>query len=458
MPRTTLPLALLAALTLATPAPAQSPATPPAPQPNLRVTNDVRVYQAVKDAVVNIASTKIINARVGTGDPVFDRFFGPTVIRSVPTQSLGSGFIIHTSGYLITNEHVVDRAAEIAVILSDGTKHPATVIATDTEHDLAVLKINPPQDKPLPTITLGATEDLMVGEPVYAIGNPLGYAGSMTRGIVSAVNRELEAGPDKSYKNLIQTDASINPGNSGGPLLNAYGQVIGVNTAIRSDAQNIGFAISVSSLRDLLPHFLNAEALNRAQIGFDVTEKRTLTPPAAVTAQVLVKDVAANSPAAKAGLANGDHLTRVNNTPVNTIIDALVAIATSKPGDTLALQITRNGKPYQVKVPVTAAPPPESEVTLTKRLGIAGTTVTPALAKSSKLPVNTGILITQVDPKSPAATAGIEKGDILFQLGPYYVANIEDAATILKAAKTGTRVQVGIIRANTRARTILQLR
>ncbi len=202
-------------------------------------------------------------------------------MRTVPAQSLGSGFVIHAAGYIVTNEHVIDQATEVDVVFSNGEKLEAQVLATDNEHDLAVLKVVP--KKPLVAIALGTSEDLMIGEPVYAIGNPFGFAGTMTRGIVSAVDRKLEVNSSKSYKGLIQTDASINPGNSGGPLINAYGQVVGINTAIRADAHGIGFAIAVSNMRDLLPAFLNPEATNRAQIGFSVEEKRTMTPPATVS-------------------------------------------------------------------------------------------------------------------------------------------------------------------------------
>ena len=166
----------------------------------------------------------------------------------------------------------------------NGEKLSAQVIATDNEHDLAVLKVN--AEAAAACGGLGTSEDLMIGEPVYAIGNPFGFAGTMTRGIVSAVDRTLEITARRSYKGLIQTDASINPGNSGGPLLNAYGQVIGINTAIRQGATGIGFAISVSNMRDLLPAFLNPEALNMRQMGFTVEEKRTSKPPASVTATV----------------------------------------------------------------------------------------------------------------------------------------------------------------------------
>lgn len=430
--------------------------------PNLRLTNETRVYQQTRDAVVNIASTRIVNAAVGWGgmggDEIFDRLLGPQIIRQVPMESLGSGFVIHPAGYIVTNEHVIDRASEVQVIFANGQKLPAQVLATDNAHDLAVLKVVPAKDKPLSAVALGASDDLLIGEPVYAIGNPYGYAGSMTRGIVSAVNRDLDFGQGKVYKDLIQTDASINPGNSGGPLLNAYGQVIGVNTAIRADAHGIGFAIGASQLRDLLPAFLNTEVLHRAVLGFAIEEKRTLTPPSTVTAAVLVKSVAANSQAAKAGLQRGDQIVAIQSSPVHTIVDALVAVAGVEVGDRVSLRILRAGKTHDIQVPVVAAPPPESERIARERLGITGKTITPALAREQKLPVATGILVTEVEQDGPAAKAGMESGDILYQLGPYYVTSLEDAATLLKTAQHDLQVRVGLIRSNTRGRTVVQLR
>jgi serine protease Do len=437
------------------------PAILPNGSPNLRVTNDVRVYQMVKDAVVNISSTRIVTARVGTGDQFFDRFYGGQ-IRQVPATSLGSGFVIHPNGYLVTNEHVVDEATEVEVAFSDGSKLPAQVIATDNEHDLAVLKVEPPAHKPLHTLELGSSEGLLIGEPVYAIGNPFGYAGTMTRGIVSAVDRTLEASPTKSYKGLIQTDASINPGNSGGPLLNAYGQVVGINTAIRADAHGIGFAISVSHMRDLLPAFLNAEALNRAHVGFTVEERRTERPPATVLSSVLIKEVQPNSGAAKAGLAPGDQVLAVGNTSVSNIVDAAVAMAAAKPGDTLALTVLRGGgtvaKRLNVRVPVSAMPPTPVEDVLLTKLGVKAETVTPTLAAKQRLAARQGIYVTAVRPDSPAGTAGIQPGDVLFQLGRYYVNSTDDVATLLKTVDAETEVPIRILRGNALGRGTVLLR
>jgi serine protease Do len=461
-----MPLPARAALllfTLAGVAAAQTPPFAPGPaEPNLRITNDVRVYQMTKDAVVNISSTRIVTARVGTGDEIFDRFFGGQ-IRQVPAQSLGSGFVIHPAGYIITNEHVVDEATEVEVAFSNGDKLPAKVIATDNEHDLAVLKVEPKRGGAgLQAIALGVSEDLMIGEPVYAIGNPFGYAGTMTRGIVSAVDRTLEASPTKSYKGLIQTDASINPGNSGGPLLNAYGQVIGVNTAIRADAHGIGFAIAVSNMRDLLPAFLNPETLNRAQVGFTVEERRTARPPALVTSTVAVKQVQAGSDADKAGLRPGDQLLSVGGVAVTNVVDALVAMAGAKPGDTLPLQVLRAAGPqvrrYDLRIPVAKAPAPPVEDVLFARVGIKGETVTPALAARFRLAARQGVYVTAVQADSPAGRSGIQPGDVLYQLGRYYLADTDDAAQVLKTLPPNTEVPVGIIRGNARGRGTVTLR
>jgi serine protease Do len=373
-------------------------------------------------------------------------------------QSLGSGFVIHPAGYIVTNEHVVDRATEVKVVLADGQSLAAQVLATDDEHDLAVLKVTPRADKPLKAITLGASEDLMIGEPVYAIGNPFGYAGSMTRGIVSAVNRELELAPGKVYKNLVQTDASINPGNSGGPLLNSYGQVIGINSAIRGDAHGIGFAISVSRLRDLLPEFLNTEVLHRAVIGFSLEELRQLSPPATVRASVRVKAVQPDSAAAKAGLLAGDELWTVQGQDVHDIVETLVALAQVKVGDTLTLRIGRAGKATDLKLAVTQSLPPESERVVLARLGLAGKDVTAALATQEKLSVSTGVLITQVEKGGPAAKAGLQLGDVVYQLGPYYVTSLDDVANLLKSAKANLDVRIGVVRGDSRGRAVITVR
>ncbi len=427
-------------------------------QPNLRITNDVRVYQKVKDTVVNIISSHTVQERVSTGD-LFQDLNGGRIV-NVQATSLGSGFVIHPDGYVITNEHVVDQGTDHECVFSDGQKLKAEVIAVDNQHDLAVLKVNPP--KPLKSIELGSSDDLMIGEPVYAIGNPFGFAGTMTRGIVSALNRSISTSDKKDYKGLIQTDASINPGNSGGPLLNAYGQVVGINTAIRQGAEGIGFAIAVSNMRDLLPAFLNAEALHDAQVGFTVEEKREDRPPSEVLATVKVEKVQAGSAAEKAGLRDGDRLVSVDHTHVTTVVDALVALAAARAGDTLDLDVLRDtGKPaadeMEVRVNVAKAPPTPVDDLLLTKMGIHGQTITPKLVAQYNLQVSQGVFVDAVKSGSPAGKFGIQPGDVLLQLGLYRVSSVDQVATLLKTVKDHVDAPVVIIRGDTFGRGMLPL-
>ncbi|HVT79597.1 MAG TPA: trypsin-like peptidase domain-containing protein [Phycisphaerae bacterium] len=448
--------------TASAPARVVAPVVAPAGE-NLRVTNDVRVYDAVKDAVVNITSSRIVTARVSSGNPMIDQqypFLLPT--QQVQASSLGSGFVIHPAGYIITNEHVIDQGMEVQCVFSNGDKLAAQVIATDNEHDLAVLKVTPPAGKQLTAIALGASDDLMIGEPVYAIGNPFGYAGTMTRGIVSAVNRQLDVSAQKSYKGLIQTDASINPGNSGGPLLNAYGQVIGVNTAIRADAQGIGFAISVSNMRDLLPAFLNPEVMNRAVVGFTLEEKREITPPSKVAARIVVKQVQAGSAAEKAGVKPGDEVRFVGGVRADNIVDALVALSSAKAGDTMALGLMRGAGPDAKNVnaifSVAQAPPTEAETVLASALGIRGETVTAQLAARNHLSVTQGVLVSSVAPNSPAAISGIQPGDIVVQLDIFYIRSMDEIAAVVKMLPKPVNTVFAIIRGNAHGRGTISLK
>jgi serine protease Do len=422
----------------------------------------VRVYDSVKDAVVNITSSKIMTVRVSTGNDFFDRMLPPDQLptRQVQAQSLGSGFVIHSAGFIVTNEHVVEDATDIQCVFSNGDKLEAQVLAADNEHDLAVLKVIP--QKPLKAAPLGASEDLQIGEPAYAIGNPFGYAGTMTRGIISAVNRTLPVSPTKSYTGLIQTDASINPGNSGGPLLNAYGQVIGVNTAIRADAQGIGFAISISNMRDLLPAFLNPEVLNRAQIGFSLEEKRGTAPPATVSSRILVKSVQPDSAAAAKGLKPGDQILSIAGVKPVSIVDALVALANSKPGDELPILVERGPASSPKEVPillaVAKAPLPPTEALLLSKMGIKGQTVTPTLAAKFHLTAPRGVYIDSVETNSPAAKAGIQSGDVLVQLGIFYITSADDVATLLKNTKDPVDARIGVVRGNQRGAGTISLK
>src|SRR4051794_13581393 len=291
---------------------------------NLRRTVTVEVAEKTKDAVVYISTTKVINQRVGGNDPFWNQF--DLGYRKVPVGSLGSGFIVHKDGYVVTNHHVIDRARQINVELLDGRKLPADLIASDPDADLAVLRIH--SDKPFPTIELGDSSDIMVGEPVIAVGNPLGFSHTVSDGIVSAVHRDLKDEQNKVILgDLVQTDAAINPGNSGGPLLNAYGQVIGINTAIRGDAQNIGFAIQVNRLRDLIPSLMNPAQANKVDVPVKLKEERHLSPPAKVDRIVRVADGTQQAAVAS-----------INGHKPTNIIDAYVQLLKVKPNEKVTLE------------------------------------------------------------------------------------------------------------------------
>jgi serine protease Do len=400
---------------------------------NLRRTVTVEVVEKTKDAVVNISATKMVSRRVspfGNSDPFMRLFGGGQVVR-VPANALGSGFIIHRDGYVVTNNHVVDQARQITVELADGRKLPAELISSDPDADLAVLKIS--SDHPFPTLRLGDSSDLMIGEPVIAVGNPLGYSHTVSTGIVSAVHRDLKDQEEpKALRDLIQTDAAINPGNSGGPLLNAYGEVIGINTAIRSDAQNIGFSIPINRLRDLIPELMNPASASKLEVPIHLREKRELTPPATIVSHVVIDE------------AHPRTVTSIDGQPVADIIDAYAVLLQCRRDQPIKI-VCAPGEKGETILPHAVATP-DAIVEANKLLGITVVGVTPALAEKYQLTVDDGIFVTEVARDSVAARAGIEAGDVIVQLGRYRIGTLDDFGTLLhRMPKTG-QVRIGVVR------------
>jgi serine protease Do len=398
---------------------------------NLRKTVVVEVIHKTKAAVVNISTTKLINQRVSPfgNDPFWQQFDAGQVVK-VPESFLGSGFIINSDGYVVTNNHVVDRARQITVELDDGRKLPAELLSADPDADLALLKIS--DKKPFPTLHLGDSSDLMIGEPAIAIGNPLGYSHSVSTGIVSALHRDLkDNGGHVTMGNVIQTDAAINPGNSGGPLLNAYGQVIGINTAIRSDAQNIGFAIPVNRLRDLIPELMNPALLNKVDLPLKLTEQRELTPPDHIDCHVLTVE---KSPRV---------VTSINGAAVTDIVQASDLLLRAKTGKPIAVEFADGTGEKIVPEP---SPLPDAIVQAKNKLGLTIQPLTPMLAEQLHLSEEDGIYITAVSGDSPAGRAGIQSGDILIALGRYRVNNLDDLAALLNRLPASGAVRVSIIR------------
>lgn len=398
---------------------------------NLRRTETVVVVEKTKGAVVNISTTKLISRRTSPfGDDPFWQPFDVGPVERVPANSLGSGFIIHKDGYVVTNNHVIDHARRITVELADGRKLPAELVSSDSDADLAILKISSGQ--PLPTLELGDSSDLMIGEPVIAIGNPLGFSHTVSTGIVSAIHRDLKDPQEHvMLADLIQTDAAINPGNSGGPLLNAYGQVIGINTAIRSDAQNIGFSIPVNKLRDLIPELMNPAQVSKVDVRLKLVEKRDLTPPCRISCRLLTAD---NPPRTIAS---------INGEKPDNIVDAYALLLRTAANEKVAVSYS-NG--FRDEIVPRVVPMPDAVVQAKERFGLVVVPVTPMLAEKYHLDTEDGLLVSEVARDSVAARAGIQAGDVITQLGRYRVATLDDFGALLHRLPASGRVRIGVVR------------
>ncbi|MAG17017.1 MAG: hypothetical protein CMJ21_03005 [Phycisphaerae bacterium] len=415
-----------------------------------RRTPVVRVFEQSRNAVVNISTTQIVQLRDPLGFDLFEQFFHMPRRRTFRRQSVGSGFVLHEAGYIVTNAHVVARTAERKVLFADERAFDAQVVALDHEHDLAVLKID--ADGPLATLPLGTSHDLMVGETVIAIGSPLGLSDTVTAGVISAVDRELEFGDGKSFKGLIQTDASINPGNSGGPLLNILGDLIGVNTAMRGDAQNIGFAIPVDQLYKVLPEMLDVERRYGINVGIHVVAFETPDGQ-----RLKIKSIDPDSPAHKSALRDQlVFIDQVDGRPVRTAIDYHIAMIGKRPGDALTLGV-RFGKspPTIVELRIAQRPRPDATVLLRDKFGIVTMPLTHDAARALRVRTDSGLLVTAVESDSPAHDAGVRRGDLLVRLGRHGAARLDELGELLEKVKPGQPIRVAVIRMS--GNTTLQL-
>ncbi len=408
-----------------------------------RLTPVVRVFRGAHDAVVNISATQIIEMQT-PWDRMFQGFFNgpiPGPRERVRATSVGSGFVINSSGYIVTNAHVVARTTERHVIFPDKTSYPARIVAIDTQHDLAVLKIDAPH--PLATLPLGRSDDLMVGETAIAIGNPFGYQNTCTAGIVSALGRNIETNNGEGLKGLIQTDASINPGNSGGPLLNILGQLIGINTAIRGDAQNIGFAIPVDQLRDLLPEMLDVERRDGIITGLKVEEYRS-----AQGIQCIVKSVTKGSPADQPALEGAAvRILSLDGQPVHSAVDYAIDLIGKKPGQTIRLGIQRGDQaPTTVNIVLAARPRPDGPKLLARHLGLIAQELSQRMARAMGLRGVGGLLVDTVEPNGPGASVGIQRGDVIVQLGQHPIRDMAELGDLLDRVTPGQRLSITVLR------------
>jgi len=396
-----------------------------------RRTPIVEAYERARDCVVNISATEKVDVLRGG----IDRFGFPDVFR-FPTErrSVGSGFVIHEDGYIATNAHVVSAGAQLTVVFADGAQYEARVIGRDTARDLAVIRIEAP--RPLQPIRLGRGDDLMIGEQTLAIGNPVGLQNTVTTGVISALHRELEVEGRIVYRDVIQTDASINPGNSGGPLLNILGELIGINTAVRTDAQNIGFAIPVGQLGEILPDILDSEKLNGVQVGMRVGED---SPPR-------VTEVRPGGPADQAGVRTGDVVHAVGGKPLKRSLDFYVALLGREAGDVVSLDLVRNGKAAHARLTLTAVVRPDGNALAVAHLGVTIADVKENAARRFGLRGRLGVIVMAVEPKSPADRADIQPGDLLVSMGKHWLIDVNHVGALLAGIEAGDPIDVGVRR------------
>jgi serine protease Do len=398
----------------------------------------VELAKALNPAVVNISTMQEsqgprMRSPFGgeEGDPFqdfFDRFFGRRSPRR-QRPSLASGFIIHPTGYIVTNNHVVEDATEIKVTLSTQKEFDATLIGRDPKTDLALIKIN--SDTDLPIVPFGDSDALLVGDWVLAIGNPFGLGHTVTAGIVSAKGRIIGAGP---YDDFIQTDASINPGNSGGPLFNMRGEVIGINTAIVASGQGIGFAIPSNMAKEVLLQLHGRGKVTRGWLGVAI---QPLSPDLAKAFGLqdahgaLVADVLSNGPAAKAGIQRGDLIVRFQGDKVQESSDLPRMVAAVAPGTKVEVDIIRNGKELTIPVELGTMKDDESETVarlqpsnVEESLGLQVQSITPEVARALRLEDTEGVVVSRVDPEGPAAEAGVQRGDVIREVNRHAVTDM----------------------------------
>ena len=392
----------------------------------------VQAVEKVSTAVVNIYTTEISrparNPFRSFGNNLFDQFFKDFIPPTAnQRRSLGSGVLINGEGFILTNEHVISKAAKIHVILSDKQEFDASVIGADIKSDLAIIKIN--SRKPLPYVEMGRSDDLMIGEQVLTIGNPFGLQHTVTTGIISALNRNIRAGKNMVYSDFIQVDASINPGNSGGPLLNINGSLIGINTAIYQKAEGIGFAIPIDHARRIVDELIRYGKVRRGWLGVSVQELDVqLSRHFKLDRKngVLVVGVADSSPAGKAGLKRGDIIIAIDDHEVKNKSDFRGRMASYTVSSSIRFSIMRDGKVKKVRARVTAIPKSYVKEFTRHWLGLLVQENSERFARSNRLMTSKGMVVVEVVPNSASGRIGINPGDIIRQMNQKPVNNEED--------------------------------
>lgn len=424
-----------------------------APEAVPAVVSFADVAERLNPAVVNIDATVPGIARprrrlpLPNSPELFERQQPPTE-REGPRRGAGTGFLIDPDGHILTNHHVIADADRIIVRLMDGRTLRAEPVGSDPDTDIALIKVQ--SDRPLPHAELGDSDTLRVGEWVLAIGNPLAYEHTVTVGVVSFIGRKLF---DSSLDRYIQTDAAINFGNSGGPLINARGEVIGINAAISSRASNIGFAVPINQASEILPQLRDNGRVSRGYIGVTLKDvdpdlQRSLNLSARQGA--LVQDVTPGSPGARAGVRIYDVIVAVDGKPVSGNDELINLIASRQPGTTATLQVVRDGRSMNVPVKLAERPlrdPRQGRAAGTQPqpssqnrfpLGLSVREIDREYSARASLPSDLkGVVVSRVEPMSPAFDAEIERGHILIEINRQPVRTVADFRRLTEGASSG---------------------
>lgn len=428
----------------------------------------IELAKAVNPAVVNVFTTYLPRERLLPTDPsrdpffqLFEQFMGPNSRGPTPQQSLGSGFIIREDGLIVTNNHVIDHADGIKVQISENTKESfdAKLIGKDARTDIALIKID--AKRKLPYVKLGSSADVQVGEWVAAFGNPYGYGHTMTKGIISAVGREID---ELNLFPFMQTDASINPGNSGGPLVNTQGQVIGVNTAIDARAQGIGFVIPIDNVKSILPQLEKDGGIQRGFIGVqmaDIDQEGADSLNLKETDGALITQVLPGTPAELAGIQPYDLVVEFAGVKVVSTRDLLKAVAATPVGKKVPVKVVRNGKPKSLTIHIGSGPELKAAMKGTSRksggekapfnLGFVLVDYSPAIAQEFHLPKmgQPRPVVAAIDSNGDAARSGLAPGDVILDVNRNPVTRAKD---VVRALRPGT---INILRVLKQDRVVL---
>lgn len=408
------------------------------------------LVKRLKPAVVNISTTTAVPGAGffsvpsphGGGEDPFEEFFrgflGDIPQRKFRQRGLGTGFIISEDGYIITNNHVVEKAEDIQVILEDGEKYKTKILGTDSKTDLALLKIKPKGK--LSKVTFGDSDKLRIGDWVLAIGNPFGLGHTVTAGIVSAKGRIIGFG---DYDDFIQTDTPINPGNSGGPLFNLDGEVVGVTSVILARARGIGFAIPINLAKDIIEQLESGGKVVRGWLGVQVQD---LTPEIADTMKLhdvkgaLVSGVSSDSPADDVGIKRGDVILEFNGEKIDDTEDFPRAVARTRPGTDVKIKALRDGSVKSFSVKLGALPSKDSNTeegqNSESKLGLTVEKLTSDIANRLRIDEG-GVIITKVDSGSLADESGFRSGDVILEINRKRITTQEDYKNVANSLQEG---------------------